>query len=95
MKWGDMGILKDRPCLIIARMKVLVVSKIIRSPRSLFTQKICSTTTSWRPDYFDFYAGRRDSNLVRGHEDLVNGCFVTTINCPKRDEVVPFGRLLG
>ena len=30
----------------------LRVSKIIRSPRSLFTQKICSTTTSWRPDYF-------------------------------------------
>ena len=31
---------------------LLVVSKIIRSPRSLFEQEICSITTSWRPDCF-------------------------------------------
>ena len=28
------------------------MSKIIRLPRSLFTPKICSITTSWQPDYF-------------------------------------------
>ena len=37
---------------ILAFTTVLVMSTIIRSPRSLFTQKLCSTTTSWWPDYF-------------------------------------------